>query len=840
MKAIFITIACFFTIISVYSQKVIEKPKIGYTTASDVKIEKIELRDTATIISFKTFSNGFFIPDKTYIQPFGEKDKMFIKGTDGIKMWTTTHPGPSGFTLYKLIFPPISNSVQKLDYGEQGGGWFIYDIQLKPLQTASVVPQDLLGNWLNISTGELAVSFYDSVAVYKSKPWSYSNVKLKKGKGSIVLKNKGNVIELFVNLDKKGLCKIGEKQDNLINCSKNPKQIVKAANGEKPYELPVFKIDSATYSGYFKGYSTRLGGKTLSVHVNDIIVGNQNTFVAEISENGFFSIKVPMYYPGEVYVRSQFYNGSVYLEPGKNLFQVIDPEDTESASLFMGESAGINSDLRRLESIYSFNYYEMRNKIVDMKAADYKTYCQNLLKKDMKALDSAMQTHTIGAKAFQIKKMELEYRYFNDMMEYSWNYESGYREKNKIPREQNQLDIKIDSLTAEYLNFITNENSNNPLAVVIPSYDIYINRLKYLDMLRPKNFSIDMFGLAEELEKSGYVFSESEKKLISTKDEQKAINAERKALQDKYKSAMEGFQNKYGQIIQDLHKTHKNTLPVDTIIKYIENKGMQLTADEKEYLKKSDELSKKASKAYSPDSVNAFYDRHEAFLNKMFSERRKSARNENLEKLLGVKKGFVTDIMDAQDVCRSMIEEYAVLSDNDLKAVQSQISTPFISDYIANCNNQAKLRIEANKLKKGYVVNAVPKTEADKLFDSIMVKYKGKVVYVDFWATWCGPCRSGIEEIAPLKEEMAGENVAFVYITGTTSPEGTWTNMIPNIKGEHYRVSSDEWNYLCAKFNISGIPHYTLVGKDGRVINPNLSHMGNDGIKAELKKWMNE
>ena len=64
--------------------------------------------------------------------------------------------------------------------------------------------------------------------------------------------------------------------------------------------------------------------------------------------------------------------------------------------------------------------------------------------------------------------------------------------------------------------------------------------------------------------------------------------------------------------------------------------------------------------------------------------------------------------------------------------------------------------------------------------------------------------------------------------------------MIPTIKGEHYRLSADEWNLLCGKFNISGIPHYMLVGKDGNIINPNFGHLENEQLKSTLMKYIKE
>jgi hypothetical protein len=65
-------------------------------------------------------------------------------------------------------------------------------------------------------------------------------------------------------------------------------------------------------------------------------------------------------------------------------------------------------------------------------------------------------------------------------------------------------------------------------------------------------------------------------------------------------------------------------------------------------------------------------------------------------------------------------------------------------------------------------------------------------------------------------------------------------NSIPKIKGEHFRVSTDEWNYLSEKFNISWIPHYVLVGKKGLVVKSNMGFMGNAQLKKILLDCANE
>lgn len=206
-----------------------------------------------------------------------------------------------------------------------------------------------------------------------------------------------------------------------------------------------------------------------------------------------------------------------------------------------------------------------------------------------------------------------------------------------------------------------------------------------------------------------------------------------------------------------------------------------------------------------------------------------------LAKLMGTDKGTLFDLLAARRLAKP-IKEFQPLSDEQI-AEAGAISPAFQEAFVL-MNNKVKQLIEENKKKSGYTVNRVNIAEipAEELFNAITTPYRGKVVFVDFWATWCGPCKAAMKQSEPVKKDFEGKEIVFLYLAGENSPKGTWEQMIPDIKGEHYRMTDAQWTYICNKFGVNGVPSYMIIAKDGTPTHFQVGFMGADKMKEMLNK----
>ena len=75
-----------------------------------------------------------------------------------------------------------------------------------------------------------------------------------------------------------------------------------------------------------------------------------------------------------------------------------------------------------------------------------------------------------------------------------------------------------------------------------------------------------------------------------------------------------------------------------------------------------------------------------------------------------------------------------------------------------------------------------------------------------------------------------------MYVTGETSPLATWEKMIPDLGGDHYRVSAEQWKKLINERGIEGVPTYFIVDKNGKVVFSQVGFPGAETMKTQLLK----
>lgn len=108
----------------------------------------------------------------------------------------------------------------------------------------------------------------------------------------------------------------------------------------------------------------------------------------------------------------------------------------------------------------------------------------------------------------------------------------------------------------------------------------------------------------------------------------------------------------------------------------------------------------------------------------------------------------------------------------------------------------------------------------DDILAQLKNKYKGKVVYIDVWATWCGPCITEFSYLPEVKDKLkANKEVVFVYLCAQ-SMEEQWKVMVKkhDLKGDHLYLDDDKYALFDKAVNVTGFPTYLVITKEGKLV----------------------
>jgi thiol-disulfide isomerase/thioredoxin len=126
--------------------------------------------------------------------------------------------------------------------------------------------------------------------------------------------------------------------------------------------------------------------------------------------------------------------------------------------------------------------------------------------------------------------------------------------------------------------------------------------------------------------------------------------------------------------------------------------------------------------------------------------------------------------------------------------------------------------------------------------DISLEKLMGKVIVIDFWATWCGPCKASFPGMQKAVDKYKDDpNVAFLFIDTWENGEEKEKNAAKFIqeKGYSFQVLMDNDNQVVSKFGVSGIPTKYIVDKKGIIRFKSIGYSGSpDGLVEELSQMI--
>lgn len=111
--------------------------------------------------------------------------------------------------------------------------------------------------------------------------------------------------------------------------------------------------------------------------------------------------------------------------------------------------------------------------------------------------------------------------------------------------------------------------------------------------------------------------------------------------------------------------------------------------------------------------------------------------------------------------------------------------------------------------------------------------FRGKYIYIDMWATWCGPCQKELPYLTKLEEKYKGRNIVFVGLS-IDQDKAKWEARVKSGALGGTQLYIGKGTKFQSDYRISGIPRFILLDPNGRIVNPDMSRPSSEDTEQIL------
>ena len=223
-------------------------------------------------------------------------------------------------------------------------------------------------------------------------------------------------------------------------------------------------------------------------------------------------------------------------------------------------------------------------------------------------------------------------------------------------------------------------------------------------------------------------------------------------------------------------------------------------------------------------------------------------------------------ISNEADIREFLFEKYLVNEKYNWWAIEDTMDITTFNDIISEYENSIKLlikklvnddesiskqleilkdEIESKSERKLSIINKPQNGESYIDFtyentsgeDVSLSSFKGSLVYVDVWATWCGPCKAEIPYLKTLEQDYHEQNIVFLSVSVDTNKD-EWLKMVKDEELGGIQLWADGWSQITKDYAIFGIPRFMLFSKDGKVIKNDAPRPSSEETRKLFDKYL--
>lgn len=173
--------------------------------------------------------------------------------------------------------------------------------------------------------------------------------------------------------------------------------------------------------------------------------------------------------------------------------------------------------------------------------------------------------------------------------------------------------------------------------------------------------------------------------------------------------------------------------------------------------------------------------------------------------------------------------------DNNFVELESIYADSKIGEAVFETYEKTKAELAKIKMPSDAQFIDFESSDPKDYLDEIIAKADGKVVYIDHWATWCGPCIGEFKNALPdFKKKYKGD-IEFVYFCYSSEIE-QWKPMIRKfqLSGKHYFVTDEEIETLQKQMTVDGYPTYTIIDQKGQIIKSDFQYRPSREVTSKI------